>query len=153
MAPSRRAHVDARPVSIRLAAAMLAALLILVLSSAVADARCSQRVYLYSASWCPSCRQVRAILARNNIPYTLLDATTPHVKADMIARFGDTAIPRTLIGRSVVKGVDEARIKKLCARGLRRQPPNQSTIPAFWDRRVAAPLSAHGGQLADALAY
>ncbi len=111
---------------------MLAASLMFVLSGTAAEARCSQRVYLYSASWCPSCRQVRAILARNNIRYTLLDATTPRVQADMIARFGDTAIPRTLIGRSAVKGIDEARIKKLCAKGLRRQPWNQTTIPAFW---------------------
>ena len=66
----------------------------LVLSGTAAQARCSQRVYLYSASWCPSCRQVRAILDRNNIHYTLLDATTPSVQTDMVARFGDTAIPR-----------------------------------------------------------
>jgi glutaredoxin len=112
---------------------MLATVLMLVSASSVVEAGCSQRVYLYSASWCPSCREVRAILARNNIPYTLLDATTPRVQADMVARFGDTAVPRTLIGRSVVKGVDEALIKKLCARGLRRHLPNQSTISAFWD--------------------
>lgn len=130
--PSRPARPSTGRVRTSLAAAMLAASLMLVLSGTAAEARCSQSVYLYSASWCPSCRQVRAILDRNNIHYTLLDAMTPRVQADMIARFGDTAIPRTLIGRSVVKGVDEARIRELCAKGLRRHPRNQSAIPASW---------------------
>lgn len=77
-------------------------------------AGCSKRVVLYDASWCPYCRQVRAILARNNIRYTVRDATTPLVQAEMIKRFGDASVPRTVIGRSVVAGVDEARIKRLC---------------------------------------
>jgi hypothetical protein len=32
----------------------------------------------------------------------------------MLKRFGDTAVPRTVIGGVVVEGVDEARIKQLC---------------------------------------
>ena len=79
------------------------------------EAGCSKRVYLYNASWCPYCKQVRAILARNHIRYTILDATTAPVQADMIRRFGDTAVPRILIGGDLVEGVDEARIKQLAA--------------------------------------
>ena len=77
-------------------------------------AGCSKSVVLYNASWCPYCRQVRAILARNNIKYRILDATTAPVQADMVRRFGDTAVPRTLIGGALLEGVDEARIKQLC---------------------------------------
>ncbi|WP_414675677.1 glutaredoxin family protein [Methyloceanibacter sp.] len=62
----------------------------------------------------PYCRQVRAILARNHISYRILDATTPKVQALMIRRFGDTAVPRTVIGGVLVEGVDEARILQLC---------------------------------------
>ena len=69
---------------------------------------------MYNASWCPYCRQVRAILARNRIKYSMLDATTPQVQAIMLKRFGDTSVPRTVIGSAVVVGVDEARIKQLC---------------------------------------
>ncbi|GFO82455.1 glutaredoxin family protein [Methyloceanibacter sp.] len=94
--------------------AATAAALVLILSPGIAQARCSQRVYVYSADWCGTCRQLRAYLDRNRIRYTLLDATTPRVQADMIARFGNTAIPRTLIGRSVVSGFDPARINQLC---------------------------------------
>jgi hypothetical protein len=32
----------------------------------------------------------------------------------MLRRFGDTAVPRTVIGGVVVEGVDEARITQLC---------------------------------------
>ena len=92
-----------------------------VLSSATASpvpaAGCSKRVTMYNAWWCPYCRQVRAILARNHISYTILDVGTPQVKAIMLQRFGDTAVPRTVVGGVVVNGVDEGseeRIKQLC---------------------------------------
>ena len=87
----------------------------LVLHSPVpAEAGCSKRVVLYNASWCRYCKQVRAILARNHIKYTIRDATTARVQADMVRRFGDTGVPRTMIGGVVVGGVNEARIKQLC---------------------------------------
>jgi glutaredoxin len=79
-----------------------------------AEAGCNKSVILYNASWCPYCKQVRAILARNQIKYSILDATTARVQADMLRRFGDTGVPRTVIGGVVVAGVDEARIKQLC---------------------------------------
>jgi glutaredoxin len=69
---------------------------------------------MYSAWWCPYCRQVRAILARNHIKYSIRDATSPRVQAIMVRRFGDTAVPRTVIGGVLVEGVDETRIIQLC---------------------------------------
>jgi glutaredoxin len=93
------------------AAAISAALLWL---PGPAEAGCNKSVILYNASWCPYCKQVRAILARNHIRYSILDATTARVQADMLRRFGDTGVPRTVIGGVVVAGVDEARIKQLC---------------------------------------
>ena len=95
--------------------AAAAAATLFCLGADPALAGCSKNVVLYSASWCPYCRQVREILARNHIRYRLLDATTASVQADMVRRFGDTAVPRTLIGGALVEGVDEARIKQLCA--------------------------------------
>jgi glutaredoxin len=104
------------PVSVlnwRLVAAAVAALY-LSLAPARSEAGCSKSVVLYSAYWCPYCKQVRDILARNEIRYTLLDATSADVQAMMRKRFGDTAVPRTVIGGVVVEGVDEERIKQLC---------------------------------------
>jgi glutaredoxin len=94
-----------------IAAAAVAALVFL---AGPAQAGCSKSVIMYNASWCPYCGQVRAILARNHIRYAVLDATSPQVQALMIKRFGDTAVPRTLVGGVLVEGVDEARIKQLC---------------------------------------
>jgi glutaredoxin len=94
--------------------AMAAAAALVCLGTGPAAAGCSKSVVMYNASWCPYCKQVRAILARNNIKYSMLDAATAPVQADMIRRFGDTAVPRTLIGGALVEGVDEARIKQLC---------------------------------------
>jgi glutaredoxin len=94
--------------------AVAIASMLLCLAALPAEAGCSKSVTLYNASWCPYCRQVRAILARNHIRYSIQDATTPHVQEVMLRRFGDTSVPRTVIGGSVVLGVDEARIKQLC---------------------------------------
>ena len=82
--------------------------------SSQAEAGCRKSVIMYNASWCPYCRQVRGILARNYIRYSILDATTPQVQAVMVKRFGDAAVPRTIIGGVLIEGVDEARIKQLC---------------------------------------
>ncbi len=90
----------------RLIIAAMAAM-VLSLAPAPSHAGCSNSVTMYSASWCPYCKQVRDILARNQIRYTILDATTPDVRAAMLERFGDTAVPRTVIGGVVVEGVDE----------------------------------------------
>ena len=79
-----------------------------------AEAGCSKRVVMYNASWCPYCKQVRAILARNHIKYSILDATTQQVQEVMLLQFGDTAVPRTVVGGVLVEGVDESRIKQLC---------------------------------------
>ena len=92
----------------------VAAAAMLWAASSSAEAGCSRSVTMYSAWWCPYCRQVRAILARNHIRYSILDATSPRVQAIMVRRFGDTAVPRTVIGGVVVEGVDETRIIQLC---------------------------------------
>jgi glutaredoxin len=98
----------------RLHLIVAAAAALLCLAVVSAEAGCSKRVVMYNASWCPYCRQVRAILARNHIKYTTLDATTQQVQEVMLLQFGDTAVPRTVIGGTLVEGVDEARIKQLC---------------------------------------
>jgi glutaredoxin len=103
-----------RLIRVNLLSAAVAVVLLLALAPAHANAGCNKKVVLYNASWCPYCRQVRAILDRNGIKYSVLDATTPRVQASMIKHFGDTAVPRTVIGGVVVEGVDEARIKQLC---------------------------------------
>jgi glutaredoxin len=117
---------------IRHLVAAAAVALCLSLVSAPAQAGCGKSVILYNASWCPYCKQVRAILARNHIRYTMMDATTPQVQAIMRKQFGDTAVPRTVIGGVVVEGVDEERIQQLCRQdGADAPAPIKATPPDF----------------------
>jgi glutaredoxin len=113
-----------------LIAAATAAMLLSLLPTP-AHARCSKSVVLYSAYWCPYCKQVRDILARNEIKYTLLDATSANVQAIMQKRFGDTAVPRTVIGGVVVEGVDEERIKRLCRQDQDAPTSTDIMLPDF----------------------
>jgi hypothetical protein len=63
----------------------------------------------------------------------------------MRKRFGDTAVPRTVIGGVVVEGVDETRIKLLCRPSGAEPTPIDVTPPDFplpqhaAERRLAAP--------------
>ena len=95
--------------------------------------RVQQKRHHVQRPWCPYCRQVRAILARNHIRYSILDATTPQVQAVMLKRVGDTAVPRTIIGGVLVEGVDEAgRIGSTAAKDLPLSQTERevSTTPA-----------------------
>jgi glutaredoxin len=98
----------------KILSSMALAAILVWLPPTPAEAGCIKSVVMYNANWCPYCKQVRAILARNHIRYRILDATTARVQADMIRRFGSTAVPMTIVGGVVVAGVDEARIKQLC---------------------------------------
>jgi len=108
-----RARSTKTQFTIGLAAAMAASVL-LVLSTATAETRCSKGVYVYSASWCGTCRALRSNLDRSGIRYSLLDADNPRVNADMRARFRSVAVPHMLIGRHAVRGLNTAKIQQLC---------------------------------------
>ncbi|ODS00965.1 hypothetical protein AUC68_13685 [Methyloceanibacter methanicus] len=95
-------------------AAAIAAAAPSMLSPATAAAGCSKSVYVYSASWCGTCRRLRAYLDQSGIRYALLDADDPRVRADMRARFRSVAVPHMLIGRHVVRGLDTAKIQQFC---------------------------------------
>jgi glutaredoxin len=90
------------------------AVALLSVAPSSAESSCSKSITMYNAWWCPYCRQVRVILARHHIRYSILDASSSRVQAIMLRRFGDTAVPRTVIGGVVVEGVNEARITQLC---------------------------------------
>ena len=82
-------------------------------ASTPAEAACAKTVVLYSAYWCPYCRQVRSLLGRYHIPYKLVEVTSPSGQSLMLRKFGDTGVPRTVIGGTLVLGYEPARIKQL----------------------------------------
>jgi len=53
---------------------------------------------LYSAFWCPDCREAKRFLAKHNIPYTEIDIeTTPGAAEEVVRRTGRRAIPQFVI--------------------------------------------------------
>ena len=82
-------------------------------ASTPAEAACAKNVVLYSAYWCPYCRQVRSLLGRYHIPYKLVEVTSPSGQSLMLRKFGDTGVPRTVIGGTLVLGYEPAQIKQL----------------------------------------
>jgi len=56
------------------------------------------KLTLYSASWCPDCREAKRFLAKHNIPYTDIDIeTTPGAAEEIVRRTGKRAIPQLVI--------------------------------------------------------
>ncbi len=56
------------------------------------------QVTVYSASWCPDCREAKRFLDRYKIPYTDINIeTTPGAADEVIKRTGKRAIPQFVI--------------------------------------------------------
>ena len=55
-------------------------------------------ITVYSALWCPECRQAKRFLQRHNIPFKEIDIeTTPGAAEEVIRRTGKRAIPQFVI--------------------------------------------------------
>lgn len=53
---------------------------------------------VYSAAWCPDCREAKRFLAKNNIPYKEVDVeTTPGAIDEIVKKTGKRAIPQFVI--------------------------------------------------------
>ncbi len=53
---------------------------------------------VYSAAWCPDCREAKRFLAKYNIPFKEVDIqTTPGAVDEIVKRTGKRAIPQFVI--------------------------------------------------------
>jgi len=53
---------------------------------------------VYSAFWCPECREAKRFLARHNIPYKEIDIElTPGAAEEVVKKTGKRAIPQFVI--------------------------------------------------------
>jgi len=58
----------------------------------------SMKLTVYSASWCPDCREAKRFLAKHNIPFEDIDIeSTPGAAEEVIRRTGKRAIPQFVI--------------------------------------------------------
>jgi glutaredoxin len=94
---------------------IVTAITVLGLGPTRAGAACgSQGVYVFDAHWCPSCKQVKQMLARYNIRYQSIDTTSnPRARAFMAKHFNTTMIPVTVIDDSFVIGFNHPRLREL----------------------------------------
>jgi mycoredoxin len=55
-------------------------------------------VTVYSAPWCPDCREAKRFLTKHNIPFQEIDIeTTPGAADEVVKRTGKRAIPQFVI--------------------------------------------------------
>ena len=55
-------------------------------------------ITLYSALWCPDCREAKRFLQRHNLRFTEIDIeTTPGAAEEVVQRIGKRAIPQFVI--------------------------------------------------------
>lgn len=55
-------------------------------------------ITVYSAFWCPDCREAKRFLQRHNLPFTEIDIEfTPGAAEEVIHRTGKRAIPQFVI--------------------------------------------------------
>jgi mycoredoxin len=55
-------------------------------------------ITVYSARWCPDCREATRFLDRHQIPYTEVNIdTTPEAANEVVKRTGKRAIPQFVI--------------------------------------------------------
>jgi len=65
---------------------------------------------VYSAAWCPDCREAKRFLAKHNIPYKEIDIeTTPGAADEVIKRTGKRAIPQFVIDGDWVQPYREGK--------------------------------------------
>lgn len=54
-------------------------------------------VTVYSAVWCPDCREAKRFLAKHNIPYKEIDIQSPGAVEEIFKHTGKRAIPQFVI--------------------------------------------------------
>ncbi len=64
----------------------------------------SEKIIIYSASWCPYCKKLKETLNKNGISYTEYD-----IEKSIIAQFefrslGGSGVPLSIIGEDVIYG-------------------------------------------------
>lgn len=69
-------------------------------------------IIVFTTSWCPSCKEIRNILDRNNVDYVELDIETDDAIYDEYDRLGGEYIPFIIYNGKVVDFRREDRLLK-----------------------------------------
>ena len=80
------------------------------------SAASSGDVILYATDWCRYCRQARAFMQKNNIPYYEYDIEKSTRGKDEYDRLGGGGVPLILINGEVIRGYSPNMILELVGR-------------------------------------
>lgn len=73
-----------------------------------------EEVIIYSTPTCHFCQAAKGLFKQNNIPFTDYNvAENEQRRAEMIERSGQMGVPVIFIGREMIIGFNEKRIKSL----------------------------------------
>jgi mycoredoxin len=55
-------------------------------------------ITVYSAAWCPDCREAKRFLDQHKLPYTVIDIeANPEAASEVVKRTGKRAVPQFVI--------------------------------------------------------
>ena len=109
---------------------------------------------VYSAAWCPDCREAKRFLAKHNIPFKEIDVqTTPGAVEEIVKHTGKRAIPQFVIDGEWVQPyrpgqgfLYEAMSKRLGIKNVANSATLCSSVPSVvkaFRRRAAIPHGHH----------
>lgn len=71
------------------------------------------KVTVYSTATCPWCKKVKAFLKEHKVSFTEKDVGEDTKAAqEMIAKSGQQGVPVTIIGKEIIVGFDEGKLRK-----------------------------------------
>lgn len=73
----------------------------------------SKNIVMLSASWCGVCKQARAWMTANAIPFTEHDVEKSETGKTEFRRLGGTGVPIILVGDSRMNGFSAERLKSM----------------------------------------
>jgi len=69
-------------------------------------------VIVYTTQTCPWCKKVKAFLKANKVAFKEKDASDEKIAKELVEKSGQMGVPVTLIGKEVIVGFDEDKLKK-----------------------------------------
>jgi len=75
----------------------------------------SNKVTLYTTSWCGICKRAKAYLDRKGVSYQALDIEQDSNARDEFRRLGGRGVPLIVVGNRSMRGFDPQRLERMLA--------------------------------------
>ncbi len=72
-----------------------------------------KKVIVYTADWCPWCHKAMEFLTEKKVKFEKRDVDDPVYAQEAIEKSGQSGIPVILVGKDIVIGFDDVKLKAL----------------------------------------